>query len=158
MPNWIEGTLKLRGTSDALKNFFKNAILPCANYTNRDDFIKCHFENDDCSVWIAEDAYIEGTHRAFVSEEAYPYFNLAYDTVAIPIKQAWGFDVGDWLEIANKYDLDVRLYGFECGMEFTQDIEIMKVDKDDEARVVTRNLTQTYDDYIWECPMPLIGG
>ena len=28
MPNWIEGTLKLRGSKEKLKKFFDNAIKP----------------------------------------------------------------------------------------------------------------------------------
>lgn len=159
MPNWIEGTLKLRGDTKCLQNFFEHGILPCANYTNRNEFVKCHWGPDnDNQVSIWPDAYIEDTKRAFVANGTDIFWNDDYATVCIPIKQAWGFEAGDWLELANKYNLDVKLYGIECGMEFMQEIEIVKLEKTDEARIIVRNTIQHFDDWEWECPFPYLGG
>jgi hypothetical protein len=162
MPNWIEGSLKLRGKSENLKRFFENAILPCANHDNKDTFIRCYFTDTDCQVDINPDAYIDDTTRAFVSDAAYLYWNTSEEitVLCIPIKQAWGFETDEWLNIANKYDIDIRLYGVESGMGFWQEIEIgcMEYGK---KREVIKNLTSrysNYDEFLWECPIPLLGG
>lgn len=155
MPNWIEGTLKLRGNSEDLKRFFDNAIQPCASCNpkmqKREDFIKCDYEGGDCVVSLKRDAWVSGTRRAFVAEGCDVYWNKSYDTVCIPIRQAWAFVPENWEEISKKYNIDVRLYGFECGMEFCQEVEIVagKLTMDNEIK---------YDDWDWECPMPRMGG
>lgn len=155
MPNWIEGTLKLRGNSEDLKRFFDSAIQPCASHNpkmqKREDFIKCDYEGGDCVVSLKRDAWVSGTARAFVAEECDVYWNKSYDTVCIPIRQAWVFVPENWEEISKKYNIDVRLYGFECGMEFCQELEIIagKLTMDNEIK---------YADWDWECPMPLMGG
>jgi len=143
MPNWIEGTLKLRGSSENLKRFFDNAIQPPC-YT-------CYYDGEFNEVKIMPDAWIKGTSRAFVNDECYIYWEKAYETVCIPIRQAWCFVAEEWAEISKKYNLDVRLYGFEQGMEFCQEVEIIdgKVTMDNKIR---------YDDWDWECPMPRMGG
>ncbi len=162
MPNWIEGSLKLRGKSENLKKFFENAILPCAYHGDKNMFISCYFDSESCQVDINPDAYIDGTTRAFVSDAAYLYWNESEKqiTCCIPVNQAWGFKADEWLNIANKYDIDIRLYGVESGMGFWQEIEIMRLEQN-KGREITKNIVSDYTDYdefIWECNMPLLGG
>ena len=163
MPNWIEGSLKLRGNNDNLRKFFENAILPCAGHDDKNTFIHCYFEDDHSQVDIYPDAYIDDTRRAFVSDAAYLFWNTSETiiTLCIPVKQAWSFEINDWLDIANKYDIDIRLYGVESGMGFWQEIEIMRLDQSKKEREVTLNICSAYNDYdefLWKCPMPLLGG
>lgn len=49
------------------------------------------------------------------------------------------------------YDIDIKIYAFEAGMEFNQDIEIIKgkIIKDDEIK---------FENYQWECIEPNLGG
>jgi hypothetical protein len=53
--------------------------------------------------------------------------------------------------MSKAYGIDFRFYGFECGVEFNQEviIENGELKADDEIR---------YDDYFWECPCPDLGG
>lgn len=162
MPNWIEGSLKVRGTNDNLRKFFENAILPCRGHDNKNEFIRCYFENNDSEVNIYPDAYIDGTTGAFVSDAAYLYWKAKETiiTLCIPVKQAWNFEVNEWLNIANKYDIDIRLFGVESGMGFWREIEISCMEYGKRREVIS-NLTSRYsyyDEFIWECPMPLLGG
>ena len=158
MPNWIEGTIKLRGQSENLKRFFKEGLAP-SSYLGRtkpyEDFVKCDFDRAYCEVTIKNEPHIVGTRRAFV-QDTYVYWDNSYETIVMPIKQAWAFITNDydekaWLDISKKYDLDIRLYGFECGMEFCQEIEII-------GGEVTIDNDIKYDDWYWECPMPHLGG
>ena len=153
MPNWIEGTLKLRGPSENLKRFFREGLEPSQwldEVRPLSDFVKCDFEDGYCEVEISDLPHIIGTRRAFITGN-YVYWDGAYDTVAIEVKQAWRFDADSYVEISKKYGLDVRLYGFECGGEFSQEIEVIggKLIYDNEI---------TYENWKWECPMPNMGG
>ena len=55
------------------------------------------------------------------------------------------------LEICKQYNVDMKIYAFECGVRFNQDIEIV-----DEK--IVRNEIIKFEDYEWECINPIIGG
>ena len=55
------------------------------------------------------------------------------------------------IEMSKKYNLDFRVYGYEMGMEFNKEIEIV------EGEIATYRLIQ-FKDYKWECPDPKLGG
>jgi hypothetical protein len=155
MPNWIEGTLKLRGESKDLKLFFENAIQPSScigiETGKKEDFISYDYRNGYNIIKIKRNAWIEGTRRAFVNEDCYTEFEDGRETICIPIRQAWAFVPENWQDISKKYNLDVRLYGFECGMEFCQELEVIS------GEITIDNVIK-YDNWSWECPMPRMGG
>ena len=159
MPNWIEGTLKLRGKTEGLKKFFTEyletpayhlGILPAPEI---DEFIKFDFDDygQEYEVTIKDEPHIKGSRRAFLGEDDFIDWGGAQATIALTIKQAWNFDVEPFVAISKECGLDVRLYGFECGMEYCQEIEIIG------GEVIFDN-TIKYDDWYWECPMPRLGG
>ena len=158
MPNWIEGTIKLRGQSEDLKRFFKEGLEPSSYFgkvNSIENSVKCDFDGEWCEVEIENEPHIVGTRRAFIKDVCV-FWEESYATIAMPIKQAWAFfgsewDKDNWVNISNKFNLDIRLYGFERGMEFCEEVEIIKgeVTIDDEIK---------YDDWVWECPMPYLGG
>lgn len=154
MPNWIVGTLKLRGQSEDLKRFFKDGVGQSSWLEDDkrpiEDFVQTDFDGAYCEVILKNEPWIRGTRRAFI-ESDYVGWDESFATIAIEVKQAWGFDAEAFVEISKKFNLDVRLYGFECGMEFCQEIEILK-------GIITINREITYDDWVWECPMPNMGG
>lgn len=153
MPNWIEGTLKLRGASENLKRFFSEGLESSSWFgeeTPLGDFVECDFDGEYCEVNLKNEPHVCNTRRAFITG-SYVGWEKAYDTVAVEVKQAWSFDTDQWIAISKKYDLDIRLFGFECGMQFMQSIEIIKGE-------LTIDECIECDDYVWECPMPLLGG
>jgi len=87
------------------------------------------FVADDCELYFYEDEFY--------------YF--------IPIKQAWGFQKEDFVQISKKYNLDLRITGFERGMEFAEEIEVIQ-------GLCTIDRVIEYSDYRWECPCPTLGG
>lgn len=148
MPNWIVGTMKVRGTKDSLDQFFTKALLATV------------FEDSDSKEYrITEKAYVEDSRRAFVSEAYEAEVDKDFpgkQTIAIPIQQAWSFTPDSnallrWVNLAKKYNVDIRLQGFERGIEFYQDLAI-------ENGEITIDEVTEYDDWNWECPMPLLGG
>lgn len=154
MPNWIEGTLKLRGLQEKIERFFREGLEPSgwAFFSDKepktiDDFVKY---NADLNEFIfTNEPHIKGTRRAFI-QDCNTYTDEGY-IVCVPIKQAWGFDAEEFSKISKQFDIDIRLYGFEMGMEFCQEIEIIKGE-------ITIDNEISYDDWMWECPMPLMGG
>lgn len=156
MPNWIEGTMKLRGEKNDIKRFFLEGL----NFYDKPvaECIKISYEDEDGfeveligkEVNPHLNPHIFGTHRAFVieSETIYVYNGNA----CFNIQQAWDFLTENFVELAKTYNLAIRLFGIERGMEFAREIEISKTGD----VVIDKKIT--YDDFVWECPFPNLGG
>ena len=150
MPNWIEGTMKVRGKAEDLIRFFEVGF---------DSTVEKEEYSDCISFEIADFVYINRSRRAFTLEafEQDIFTGKSGVQIAlIPIRQAWSFTPYEgaeqrWIDLAKEYNLDVRLQGFERGMEFYQDVEIVN-------GVLVRDSVEKYDNWDWECPMPLMGG
>lgn len=99
--------------------------------------------------------YIKETRRHFLKPDCtyIAWFNQNQDEqiIVIPLKAAWGIDANALRVISKRYNIDFKIYAFECGMKFNQDIEIIKgiVKVDDEIK---------YDNYYWDCIEPDVGG
>ena len=167
MPNWCEGNIRLRGKREAIMGFLMNEI-ECSGYRSFPDGLET--QPAEIDVFYGEvtvkvpdgmkgtafcSFYIKGTRRNFISDESFEvYLNEDAETNTVCIdgcRAAWGFEAEPYLEKARKYGVDIRIVGFERGMEFSQEIEIIdgKLTKDAEIK---------YDDWMWECPMPNMGG
>ena len=66
-------------------------------------------------------------------------------------KAAWDVESEPYIELSKAYNVDIKIEAFERGMEFSRYILIengnLKEDKETK-----------YDDYVWECVMPNLGG
>ena len=151
MPNWIEGTMKLRGKAADLIRFFENGF---------DTKVEKKEYSDSVLYTIDDFVYINGSRRAFTYDRCdhYIYTDRPDDiqVALVPIRQAWSFTPYDgaeqrWIDLAKEYNLDIRLQGFERGIEFFQDVEIV-------GGEMVRNDVKKYEDWDWECPMPRMGG
>ena len=179
MPNWIEGSLKMRGSIDNILNFVKNGMagyeykvtdqnirepveIPINNwldtqYYDEKDPGGSTLEFKNGLHWI----YIKDTKRAFVNNDLWPYIHI-YKTptdgiyiAVMAIKQAWGFEYDDWINISKKYKLDLKLYGIEGGMGFYDELNII-------AGQLVKNESKVqcndYSSFAWNCPFPWMGG
>ena len=162
MPNWCEGTMKLRGKAKDILRFFHEG-LDASTWLGGEKIEDQVFDNSgDGELYFnfKHEPHIKDTRRAFItgdSVECY-YDNEDEDIVAcVNVKQAWAFaadDGGDlkkWQEISNEYNVDIRLFGIEMGMEFTQEVIIIRGQKP----IVNE---KQYEDWMWECPFPNMGG
>lgn len=169
MPNWIEGTLKVRGKYNDILKFFREGVIAYHKSGNHDEVLLPEKwieirENDNpkygkwASIQLLYDewAHVNDTRRAFVFDnstidnEIYPNKDEK-QIVMCKVAQAWSFDPEDWMTVSEKYHVDFRLWGLECGMQFGQEIEIID-------GKLTLNSTFGYDDWDWECPFPWLGG
>ena len=157
MPNWIEGTLKLRGDREHIKKFFLEGLELSSWFGEEsriEDQVIDQSDNEYdylCFEFVGE-PYIAGTRRAFITGD-YAEMSGAYGTCCVNVKQAWRFsqDVNIWEEIAKTYDVDLKLYGIECGTEVVEEVIIIRG-----HRPIVNHIG--YGDWMWECPFPCMGG
>ena len=148
MPNWAEGSLKLRGKSEniasALKEMLLNDTVTLEDKWDGDLLI---FNN------TAPYFYINGTRRAFIDKKQIEvWFEEEFLTVELDnFKQAWSVIPENYKKISSKFDVDIIIFTFECGMEFTQEIEISKGE-------IIKDICYEYDNYQWEVPFSNLGG
>jgi hypothetical protein len=163
MPNWAEGVMKIRGTRQNIRKFLVDGLKPIPNISQEIALMmgkeiekpKVEIQEDDWdfNMKSPNGFHITGTRRAFIESPIEWFFNDSHEEVLTidSFKQAWGVDAGPFAELSKQYDVDFKIYVFEKGMEFNQDIEIHKgeVIKDNEIK---------FDDYEWDCLMPNLGG
>jgi hypothetical protein len=164
MPNWIEGTFRARGSKENIKKFLLEALEPCVGYDQNKELLKEIIYEEDSYIEIefkySEEEYpktlhIAGTHRQFVENictiEANKTKNGEFQ-LALDYKGAWSIDQEHFIELAKKYEVDIKVNGYERGMEFESLFEVNR-----KGQVIC-DCYKEYSDYIWECPMPLLGG
>ena len=169
MPNWCEGSLKLRGKSDNILRFINEGLNVYDNndtLIDKKEWLEVIDDGNRYEIYFNKDTiYVEGTKRAFINNR-YSSNNHYTDDIIIhkdyenevcclAMSQAWGFREENWVEIAKKYDLDIRLYGIEQGNGFVEDWIIT-----DHGETVVDNSPEygDYKDFIWNCPIPWLGG
>ena len=149
MPNWCEGVLKIRGEKDKLLEFLTKGLQPLSGTAKK------HSPEVDKYGYIKlyADNYINGTSRGFVyaDDELWIDNEAEKPVVCVNAKFSWYIRSNELLEICKKYNVDMKIYAFECGMCFNQDLEIV------DGKIV-RNEIIKFEDYKWECINPIIGG
>lgn len=151
MPNWSKGCLKVRGKAVNVKKFILEGLRPVDFLGNTLPKLEL---SDFGDVESDKNCWIEGTTRGFV-ENLNVDFSFVEDdeifTAMLDEKFAWGADAEELLALCKKYSIDMKLYAFEKGMEFNQDILIVdgEIRRDEEIK---------FEDYDWECICPTVGG
>jgi len=148
MPNWAEGSLKLRGKSENIASALKQMLLnDTVTLEDKWDGTLLKFNN------TAPYFYINGTRRAFIEQKQIEVW-LEEEFCIVELdnfKQAWSAIPENYQEVSSEFDVDIKIFTFECGMEFTQEIEISKGE-------IIKNVCYEYDDYQWEVPFSNLGG
>lgn len=164
MPNWCEGNLKIRGKKENIIKFLEEGTSLLEGLWEPKE-IKPEIEINNCDEIEIKNLdklkgvdylYIKGTRRNFidpVENEIYIHdIDEKEQIICLKnFKAAWGIDADALRVISDRYDIDIKIYAFEMGMEFNQDIEIIKgnIIKDDEIK---------FENYQWECIEPNLGG
>lgn len=164
MPNWIEGTMKLRGKQENIKRFFEEGIEASSYFGEKEnleeqvidesgeDFLEYTFKNEP---------HVKDTRRMFIKNSFVDMYKED-GVCTIPIKQAWSFSGPDedeerLIQIADKFHIDIKLYGIECGMQFCQEVLVLHGNEEKQGVIKYNNVIQ-YEDWEWECPFPNMGG
>lgn len=162
MPNWCEGMLKIRGKQEDVFNLladnlqvWKTIIIkePKLNMREEIDKEAIVVDKEGESIWVEKTAYIKGTRRNFVEPNEIDVWKGKDGNacIAVEFKAAWDVESEPYIKLSKAYNVDIKIEAFERGMEFSRYILIengnLKEDKETE-----------YDDYVWECVMPNLGG
>ena len=164
MPNWCEGSLKVRGTTQDLRNFLVNVLEPVNFLGGKKEPLKVYLDDRGTELTVKThdgnpdlrntSLWIRGTRRLFCEPQ---YIELYVDddktpaVLVLPFRAAWCVDPEPLCRLSKEFNVDIRVFGVESGMQFCQDIEILggEINKNEEIK---------YDDWDWECPFPQIGG
>lgn len=170
MPNWCEGTLRLRGKRKDIVEFLKNNLrgvgLNPENFDSIDWPVRVTEENDGQSIFVCGDnekhrdscgwLWIKDTKRNFIAEneiyvDMYGDEDKTYTICIDGFNAALGIKPEPYVAFSKKYDLDIKIFASEQGMQFEQCIEIVngKLVKDEQ---------RNYDDWYWEAVNPNMGG
>ena len=151
MPNWSRGCLKVRGKAANVKKFILEGLKPVDLFRNELPKLEL---SDFSDVDSDNECRIQGTTRGFV-ENLYADFSFVEDdetfTAVFDSKFAWAADADELLALCKKYSVNMKLYAFEKGMGFNQDILIV-------GKEILRDNRITFEDYNWECICPTVGG
>ena len=155
MPNWMSGTLRLRGNPSDIENFFLCGLgQPAGKYENTpmSELMMQYKSEDDYYIVFKTELYIKNTSRAFIDDDSVEFYPDEQITVAcVDIKQAWDLKYEDWQEISKKYHVDIRIWACDSSGEEARELEIIN------GRT-TKDCKIKYENYRWECPTPKLGG
>ena len=151
MPNWCEGSLKVRGTKGNITKFILEGLHPVDFLGEEHPKLSLNEYGD---IDSNETCWIENTRRGFVDGVEVYLSDYEDDEILVAVfdsRFAWGIIATDLLETCIKYHVDMKIHAFERGLEFNQVIEIIdgKIVKDEELH---------FEDYRWDCICPNIGG
>ena len=161
MPNWVEGKLKIRGDKKDIATFFKEEMRE-VEYQNVPVTNSIKIDIDKDGEFVIEK--IDFTHRFklknarhYITESSIDRFYSCCksvngkDVLVVGFEAAWLIDAEYFAEMSKKYDIDFKIYAFEQGKEFNQNIEVVKGE-------IIKDEVIEFDDYVWECIDPTIGG
>lgn len=174
MPNWCAGNIRFRGKKEDIVKLLENEVEYCMTGENFDDVVThpvtVGTDNWELTIYPPKDVnldksgwyHIKGTRRAFLdSESDCVYSTCFYEPepddaepwllIIDGFKQAWGVFAEEFKEMSAKYNVDIRIFAWEQGMQFEREIKIQKGE-------ILLNKTVKYDDWDWDCPLPWIGG
>lgn len=151
MPNWCKGSLKVRGTKGNMTKFILEGLHPVGFLSEKHPKLSLNEYGD---IDSNETCWIENTRRGFVEGVKVYLSEYEDDEIFVAVfnsKFAWRISADELLKTCEKYHVDMKIHGFERGMEFNQVIEIVdgKILKDEELH---------FKDYQWDCICPNIGG
>ena len=152
MPNWIEGVLKIRGDREHLLKFLNEGLDAVEGGSSSDWKITDYDDTNEIYVQIRS-AHIVGSHRGFFENTSDEIFfdDDEISIMCLDAQFAWNVDVDALVALSKACGVDFRFYGFERGMQFNREIEILQGQ-------LTEDRTITFDDYEWECIDPKKGG
>ncbi|HEL1261550.1 TPA: hypothetical protein TVN91_000466 [Streptococcus equi subsp. zooepidemicus] len=165
MPNWCSGVIKIRGKRDNIKAYLKDLFKPLSLWGGElqvnvqendfyikfcvkdqykdldglDEVIKMYDKGPTFDRW-----YLKSTSRAFIDQGKEISFDFWCDEQEDEIltiegfKQAWSIVPEEYTQLSDKHQVDLHIFGYEKGMEYTQEVEIIK-------GKITKNKETEYD-------------
>lgn len=160
MPNWCTGDLKVRGKYRNIKEFLsKEMMIIGGSLFNReykepviDESCGIEIKVGNQGMWFrnAYRSYFENNIDIWIDDELKENDSILTLNLG-ELQTAWGTDTEALTKLSKQYNLDFKIYAYERGMQFNIDFEVHKGE-------VIKNNEIKFDDYVWECTNPEIGG
>lgn len=156
MPNWCEGMLKIRGKQKDVFNLLADNLQVWNTVVIGEpklDKEAIDIDREDGIIYVKKTAHIKGTRRNFVEPNDIIVLKRKDENacIAVEFRAAWDVESEPYIELSKSYNVDIKIEVFEKGMEFSRYILIENGD-------LKQNIETKYDDYVWECVMPNLGG
>lgn len=159
MRNWVEGKLKIRGDKKDIKRFLEEeleeVIYKNKSSKNKVKAKKFKYDNFRIEATNVMSVFKFTDTRNYLSETKISTFGCGEskgkDVLVVGFEAAWLIDAEYFSEMSKKYDIDFKIYAFEQGKEFNQNLEVVK------GKIIKDEVIE-FDDYVWECIDPTIGG
>ena len=152
MANWCEGWVKFRGPKENLINLIQSEF-------NGAHPVFDEMFNELVPNILVRHTFLNSLKRAYIKDDDLADSNGCIDLdengigiFVAKINHAWNVDSQGYSELAKKYKLDIRGKCYECLMDFAEEFEYNSNGDEILFRV------HEYDDYIWECECPNLGG
>lgn len=176
MPNWCAGNIRFRGKMDDILKLLSEKLRYCyydgetRNTVTKPVTVEYNEDEGEVTISAPHNAhgswsYIVGTSRNFLNlYEGSGFTSVATyeakdkndrDIVVFDnFAAAWSIEPEPYIEMSKKYNVDIRIFGWERGIGFDQEIEIVDGE-------LTRNHCSEHKDYagwMWNTAMPYYGG
>lgn len=162
MSNWCEGILKIRGKQKNVFNLlannlqvWKTVFVEEPNFDIREELDEeaIKIDREDGIIYVEKTARIKGTRRNFVEPNDIDVLEGedGNTCIAVEFKAAWDVESEPYVRLSKTYNVDIKIEAFEKGMEFSRYILIESGELKEDKEI-------TYDDYVWDCVMPNLGG
>lgn len=150
MPNWCEGWVKFRGTKDNVVKMIES-VFNGAKPEILDNFIAPQIPTDRV---IRMKSLVRAIVKPVDIECAnYNVYTKGEEALFIvKINHAWNVSKQGYSDFAKKYKLDIKGKCYETLMRFTEEFEYNSNGEEVFYKV------REYNDYIWECECPTLGG
>ena len=160
MPNWCEGIFRARGELGNIKRFIEEGLgavegdsLEVIGEERYEEDIAMDYEikTEHGLVWLKD------THRHFLDFSDWDYLTVYWNNkreaqIVAQFQAAWDINEMDISKISKEYGIAIKVNGFERGIEFEHSVETTA------NGMVKESVVKRYENYGWDCAMPLLGG
>lgn len=148
MANWCEGTLKIRGDKESIRRFLLDICVHKKRCIQED--------KREMVLTIPEDEefYVKGTCGNFIQSHEINWNKFEPVLEISHYIGAWCIDAERLIQLSCEYQIDLKIYTFECGAMENVDFEVHK------GQLIKNRFIHfdSYEEYRWECLEPDLGG
>lgn len=139
--NTCKGILKIRGSRENISAFLKGSLIPINQHE-----LKIFEKDDHLTLRTKDSFYIKGSADNYI-DSAKIQWHFEEILMIRSYIASGTIDAEALAALSAEFQVDLKIYGFEHAMEFTQDVEVIKGE-------IIRNTIKYFENYIWECVDP----
>lgn len=171
MPNWAEGNIRLRGKRENIIHFLQEELKGIYELRGNETEERPIMLEPNCGgneLILRKDpdtsnfVYFCGSNRQFIDFDGEDEISAEFsndtkhqredNVLYIPnFNGAWSIDTEFFRQKAMQYKIDIRVFVWEMGMEWSSVATWYRTGETDESH-------RKYADWLWDSSMPYLGG